>query len=309
MRVALVTSKRLPEEHWRDIDAEPLGAALAARGVRVQRRAWDGAEPVDWAGFDALVVQSPWSMWLRMAQFRDWLAAREAAGARLLNPADVLRLGSDKRYLPRLAAAGVAIVPTTLLEATATDADLLDAVRAAFPAPGAARRTVVLKPISAGGALGIGEFPADRIDAAVVHARALLTSGGAVLVQPYVAAIDEHRELAVVVLDGRISHAVTKAAILRPGTAQRAFHPDPQPYALSAAQEAVARSVYESFLRLRPPQSPPVYSVRLDFLIDPAAEPGLHLLEIEAVAPVKFLPLVPGRAPAFARAVTELAAG
>ena len=58
---------------------------------------------------------------------------------------------------------------------------------------------------------------------------------------------------------------------------------------------------------MRPPQAPPVYSVRLDFLIDPATEPGLLLLEIEAVAPVKFLPLVPGRAPDFARAIRELA--
>ena len=307
MRVALVTSKRLPEEHWRDIDAEPLGAALTARGVHVERAAWDSAQPVDWAGFDVLVAQSPWSMWLRTAEFRDWLAAREAAGDRLLNPADVLRLGSDKRYLVRLAAAGVATVPTTLLDPGAGDAELRDAVRRSLPPAGLPRRTVVVKPISAGGALGIGEFPADRLDAAVAHARALLTAGGGALAQPYVAAIDHHRELAVIMLNGRVSHALTKAAILRPGTAARAFHPDPRPYALSPAQEAVALAVHDSFLRLRPPQAPPVYSVRLDFLIDPATEPGLHLLEIEAVAPVKFLPLFPGRAASFARTIVELA--
>ncbi|MBM2618790.1 hypothetical protein JIG36_24840 [Actinoplanes sp. LDG1-06] len=221
MRLALVTSTRLPEAHWRDVDAEPLTAALTAEGVTVDQVPWDGDNPVDWSAYDVLVVQSPWSMWVRMAEFEAWL--------------------------------------------------------------------------------GIGEFPEDRLEAAVAHARSILDTGLGVLVQPYVAAIDTHRELAVVMLDGRVSHAITKAAILRPGTAERAFHPDPRVYELSARQIEVALTAYGKFLSLRPPGGPPVYSVRLDFLIDPDTAPGLRLLEVEAVAPVKFLSLVPERVVAFAR--------
>ncbi|MGX6600885.1 ATP-grasp domain-containing protein [Micromonosporaceae bacterium Da 78-11] len=308
MRVALVTSERLPEDHWRDIDAGPLTAGLARLGVQVEQKPWDSADD-DWTSYDVLVMQSPWSMWLRMDDFRSWLAARDGQGCRMLNPADVVRLGSDKRYLHGLAEAGVTTVPTSLFEQTATADDLRRGILAAFPPAVAHRRTVVVKPVSSGGALGIREFPVDRVDAAVEHAQALIGTGSAAIVQPYVEAIDRYRELAVVVLNGRISHAITKAAILRPGEARRAFHPDPRPYDLTPGQATVVLRAYQAFLGLRVPGKPAVFAVRLDFLIDPGVAPGLSLLEVEAVAPVKFLPMFPHRVPDFAAAIVELGKG
>jgi hypothetical protein len=50
------------------------------------------------------------------------------------------------------------------------------------------------------------------------------------LIQPYMNSIDVHRELDVIMTNGEISHAITKAAILRPGELQHAFHPDAQPH-------------------------------------------------------------------------------
>lgn len=292
-------------QHWRDIDAVPLGESLADLGVRVDHTPWEAPHP--WNSYDALVVQSPWSMWLRLAEFRSWLARRSAEGCRLLNPADVVMLGSDKRYLTSLAASGVTTVPTMLIERGVSLPHLREAIASAYPRPAAARRTIVVKPIASGGALGIREFGPGQGGAAVAHARALINSGSAVLVQPYVAAIDTYRELAVVILRDRISHAITKAPILQPGSSARAFHPDPRPYELSLEQSGVALRAYRSFLSLRPPDAPPLFSVRLDFLIDPLTPPGLMLLEVEAVAPVKFLPLFPRLVPDFARAIVELA--
>jgi glutathione synthase/RimK-type ligase-like ATP-grasp enzyme len=307
VRVALVTSERLPLDHWKDIDAVPLGEGLADLGVRVEQTPWEAEPPRPWGHYDALVMQSPWSMWVHQAEFRRWLNGRAAEGCRLLNPADVIRLGSDKRYLRALTAAGVSTVPTVVFEPGTPLDELREGIAASFPRPSAARRTVVVKPISSGGALGLREFPASHAGAAVAHARALHAGGSAALVQPYMSAIDTHRELAVVFLRDRISHAVTKAPVLRPGGALvAASHPDPQPYDLSPAQTDVALRAYKAFLALRQAGSPPVYSIRLDFLIDPPTPPGLLLLEIEAVAPVKFLPMFRRLAPAFARAIVEL---
>jgi hypothetical protein len=192
----------------------------------------------------------------------------------------------------------VVTVPTTIL-----GGPVREQVRAAFAGPAAVRRTVVVKPLSSGGSLDTREFGADRLDEAVAHAERLIAAGPGALVQPYVEAIDRHRELGILTLGGELSHAVTKRAILQPGSDERAFHPDPRPHVLTEAQAATARQAYQAFLGLRRPGAAPCFSVRMDFLIDPDTEPGLLLLEIEAVAPVRFLGLHPDRIPAFVRAI------
>ena len=79
------------------------------------------------------------------------------------------------------------------------DADALRLLlRAVFAAADASRPTVVAKPIASGGTLGAREFTADELSALVAYLHEL----GPALVQPYVTAIDAHRELGVVTLDG-----------------------------------------------------------------------------------------------------------
>ncbi|GGQ68292.1 ATP-grasp domain-containing protein [Couchioplanes azureus] len=292
MRIALVTSHRFPEPHWRDEDTPLVARELRERGATCDVVTWDGAERVEWAGYGAVVLQSPWSMWTRLPAFDEWLWDRELDGTRLLNPLDAIALGANKRYLSQLGAAGVPIVPSTLVEEP--DAATL---RAVFAAADASRPTVVAKPIASGGTLGAREFTMDELSALVAYLREL----GPALVQPYVTAIDAHRELGVVTLDGTISHAVTKAAILRPGDSPRAFHPDPQPYpGLTAQQERVIRHAYAELRKLLVNEP---LSVRLDFIIDPASPSGLLLLEVEMVAPVKFLPLFPEQCANYAEAI------
>ncbi|MBB2948550.1 glutathione synthase/RimK-type ligase-like ATP-grasp enzyme [Actinoplanes lutulentus] len=206
MRVALVTSERMPQDNWHDADSALLAAELERLGVTVDTPAWENEEnSTDWADYDVLVLQSPWSMWRKLAEFDQWLAEREADGSRMLNPPDVLRIGSSKRYLTTLAEAGVVTVPTIIL-----GPDAREQILRAYPRRSASRRTVVIKPLSSGGALDTREFTAERLEEAVAHAANL---------------------------------------------------------------------------------------------IDPETDPGLLLLEVEAVAPVKFFTLHPERAAAFAQAI------
>ncbi|MFI7603354.1 RimK family alpha-L-glutamate ligase [Actinoplanes sp. NPDC049681] len=297
MRIALVTSRGFPDPLWRDTDSPLVAGELRARGATPEIVTWDGGERVEWAGYDAVVLQSPWSMWTDLSAFDQWLWARELDGTRLLNPLDAIALGSNKRYLSRLGEAGVPIVPTTLVEKPDPDT-LRDLFRTVDPA----RPTVVAKPIASGGTLGAREFAADELPALAAYLREL----GTAIVQPYVAAIDTHRELGVVTLDGAISHAVTKAAILRPGDRARAFHPDPQPYpGFTAQQERVIRQTYAELRGLLVNEP---LSVRLDFIIDPASPSGLLLLEAELVAPVKFFPHFPDQCGHYAEAIIARAA-
>lgn len=298
MRIALVTSAGFPEPRWHDSDLPLLAAQLRRLGVEVEAPEWDGAGPVRWQRFDALVVQSPWSMWRRLAAFRQWVADRQGEGALLLNPAEVLLLGSDKRYLAGLAAAGVPVVPTAVYDAGVTAAELADIL------PDQARRTLVVKPVASGGALDTQEF--GDVAAAARYVAWLNEGGSAAIVQPYIEAIDTHRELGVLTLEGRVSHAITKAAILRPGDAERAFHPDPRPHLdWTGQQRAVVEEAYAALCGLLPEAAPTPLSVRLDFIVDPAAARGLLLLEVELVAPVKFFGLFPAACERYAAAIVS----
>lgn len=291
-RIALVTSRAFPEANWQDLDTPLVAEHLVASGADVDVVTWDGDEQVDWAGYDSVVLQSPWSMWHRLDAFDAWLRARLDDRTSLLNPPDAVALGSSKRYLPQLGAAGVPIVPTLLTERP-TPEQLL----AVFPPEGSPRRTVVAKPVAAGGSLGAQEFTPDELPALTAYVREL----GEAIIQPYVHAIDTHRELGVLTLDGRVSHAITKAAILRPDDAARAFHPDPQPHA--AVTEQHRQVIEQTYAELRKLLINEPLSVRLDFIVDPTAPSGLLLLEVEMVAPVKFFPLFPQECANYAEAI------
>jgi glutathione synthase/RimK-type ligase-like ATP-grasp enzyme len=279
MRIGLVTSAVFPRPEWRDSDSPLVQRHLYAKLVP-----WDADTGQDWTRFDALILQSPWSMWENLDGFARWLDDRQDTP--MLNPPDVVRLGSNKRYLETIAGT----VPTTFITDPRHD------LATAFPAE-QERRTIVVKPVAAGGSMGAREFRRDQLDEAVAYVE---SAEQQMLVQPYIQAIDTHRELGVLTLNGEISHAITKAPILKEGTDERAFHPDPRPYELTDAQRAVVRNTYQALFR----NTAEPLSVRLDFIIDPAANNGLLLLEVEMVAPVKFFGLFPDECRRYAGAIS-----
>lgn len=159
---------------------------------------WD--DPLaDWPGYDLVVLRETWDYPPKLASFLAWVDSLAMSTA-VVNPPAVVRWNHHKRYLQDLASAGVPIVPTILV--TRETADLDGVLRAA----GAA--TVVVKP-----AVGIGGNDAERgepDDAATgAHLRTLLADGD-VLVQPYLPSIEASGETSLVLLGGKVSHAVTK---------------------------------------------------------------------------------------------------
>src|SRR5207248_10238751 len=79
---------------------------------------WDDPG-VDWHGIKVSVVRSTWDYHHRLDEFLAW-AERVATLTRLWNPVEVLRWNTHKSYLRDLAARGVPVVPTILLEAGST---------------------------------------------------------------------------------------------------------------------------------------------------------------------------------------------
>jgi len=301
--VALVTAAGA----WAtDDDAEPLVAALAAVDLVARPARWDDPT-VDWAGFDLVVLRSPWDYTERATEFLAWADA-VAAVSDLRNPAEVLRWNTDKRYLGELAAAGLAVVPTTYLlaqEHGGTDASA--AIRELLHDDG---DTVVKPTVSAGSRDTARYTPSDHRPA-IAHAQRLLDEGRDVMVQPYLASVDRLGETGMLFFGGEFSHGFRKGALLTDGAAQvdGLFAVEQiEPRQPSGAELTLARAVLD-LVHARFGSGPLLYA-RVDVLADGGGAP--QLLELELTEPSYFLatdPLSATRAAAAYAACLTGAAG
>jgi O-ureido-D-serine cyclo-ligase len=282
--IALVTAR---EALALDEDLPPLTDALHHAGMTVHAMPWDAA--CDWSRFDMLLLRSTWDYTARLAQFLAW-AERASRATRLVNSLATIRWNSDKHYLGTLAAAGVPVVPTTVVE---PDADVAAAL-ARFLAADSCREFVI-KP-----AVGAGSRDAQRhsrhgLGAAVEHAERLLTAGRSILVQPYLARVDTQGEAALIFFGGQFSHSVRKDALLRPGAGSTT--------GLFAAETIHARGALADELAVARlalaavPGGVPLYA-RVDLIRDDAGAP--QLLELELIEPSLFFGHAPGATARFA---------
>ena len=265
-----------------DPDSPALLAALADEGVAAELAAWDDPE-VDWGRYDLVVVRSTWDYTDRRDAFLAW--ARSVP--RIANAYPVLEYSSDKHYLAHLASRGVSVVPSTFC-------DVGDAP--AFP-----DRDFVVKPCVGAGAIGAERYGADELDAARAHVARLHGAGRDVLIQPYVASVDDWGERALVFIDGAFSHALTKGALLNVVEVERhglyrqelMSRASAEPDALVAAATAIVASGFDDL----------TYA-RVD-LVELAGE--WALIELELVEPSLFLAYDDVAAVRLARAIARRA--
>jgi glutathione synthase/RimK-type ligase-like ATP-grasp enzyme len=264
-----------------DDDLLPLQSACAALGVRADIVAWDDPT-VSWARFEAVVLRSPWDYTRRLTEFLAW-CERVSALTTLLNPLDVVRWNTDKHYLGELAAKGVPVIESHYLEPGDDPASLR------LPAE------FVLKPCVGAGSRGARRFLAAERDAALAHARELLAQGHSVLLQPYLAQVDDAGETALVFFEGSFSHAIRKGPLLRRGeAATRALFAPEHIAARTPSDEE--RSVAKRILAALPFER--LAYARVDLLPSPG---GPQLLELELTEPSLFFATAPGAAERFAR--------
>ena len=266
--LALVTAE-VPTDH--DEDRPILDQLLGDRSIPFSWVRWDDLS-VDWSSFAAAWIRSTWDYTARHGEFLAW-AQRVAACTQLWNPAPVVAWNSHKSYLLELAAAGVAIVPTVVVDAghPLELAQLMD------------RRgwdEVVVKPAVSAGAVG-----AERVTRS--HAPAWMQADGARsapdrLVQPLVAEVADG-EVSMVAVQGQVTHAVRK--VPAPGDFRVHAHlggtehlHTPTPAELALAEAALG-AVGERLLY-----------ARIDCV--PTAQ-GPRLMELELIEPSLFLPLAP----------------
>jgi hypothetical protein len=256
-------------------------AALRERGANAAIHSWDD-DSVDWGEFDAVIVRSTWDYAPRREKFVTWA---DTIGARLHNSPALLRWNSDKRYLADLAS-----------QARVVDTRYVPPGEATPPLRG----EVVVKPSVSAGACQTGRFGPDAHELARGLIQAIHASGHTAMVQPYVAAIEDIGETAVVCIDGEPVHALRKQAFLRPdevapvrdgddGAAEAMYAPGlVQGTEASATHLAHARALvahvaaWFDYL--------PLYA-RVDTV--PGADGEPMLLELELIEPYLYLEQVP----------------
>ncbi len=281
-KVALVTSRAFADA---DADAPALASALARAGVDAETVPWD--EPDwPWGGYALVVVRSTWDYVARRDEFLAWASSVE----RLANPAAVLGWNTDKRYLADLAAAGVAVVPTTYLG----PGDQLAPQVGEF----------VVKPSVGAGAEDSARYGAGDLGPAQVHVASLTASGRRAMVQPYLDAVDSVGESTLVFFGGRLSHAVRRGPMLGRGSRRRPVDQEVGPRPATVDEVAAAEKVLWAAGRVVAGADVLLYA-RVDLLTGPAGAP--LLLELEVTEPFLYLGYDGGAPARFAAAIAERA--
>ena len=277
MSIGIATCADLPDL---DEDERRLLDALAALGARALPVVWDDPS-IDWSTFDAVILRATWDYSRRIGDFIAW-TRRVASVSVLLNPADIVEWNTDKRYLTDLAAAGVPIVPTVFVDVLQSSSDPVT-----WEPPAGFAEFVVKPVVSAGSRDTMRYSSVTSGDAPDIHVRRLLAEGGAVMIQPYLGAVDTVGETALVFIGGEFSHAVCKGQMLRldaEGEKVAGLYvvEEITPRSSSPAERAVA----DAALAAIPGGLDRVLYARVDVIPDASGEPVV--LELELTEPSLF---------------------
>jgi hypothetical protein len=202
--VTLVTCRdhpSLPE------DDQVLLHTLGRRGIRPRIAIWND-KTVDWSASSVTVLRAAWDSHLHAQEFQKWLTVL-ATQTHLLNGASVASWNFDKAYLIELRQRGIEVVPTALILSPSSIEPALAELRT---------QDIVVKP-----RFGADSFGTQRMDGSVSaiekHFDTFGGQGG-LLIQPFIAEIEQQRERSLVFIGGRYSHALYRNAFGRGPTRQ-----------------------------------------------------------------------------------------
>jgi hypothetical protein len=274
--VALASCKELPEP---DHDEAVLLAALAREGIVARVVPWDG-DPAGLDGASLVVVRSTWNYHLFIDAFLAWVADNEW---RIQNPARVIRWNAHKGYLRDLASEGFPVVPTAwIARGERLDLGVLAAERD--------WRDVVVKPAVSAASHSTRRFRGPPFDGVFAEE---LAAQRDVMVQPYMASVDDFGERSIVCIDGEVSHAIRKSPRFAGGeerVSQGAI-------AIADDERRLAERVLSRF-------DPPLLYARVDVIRDASGAPLLG--EVELIEPSLFLVQSPRAASRLALAIARL---
>jgi glutathione synthase/RimK-type ligase-like ATP-grasp enzyme len=237
--------------------------ALRAHGVEVEVAPWNGPQ-APFRTADLIVLRSNWDFHYEPAAFALWVEMLARAGARVLNPPDVVLWNVHKRYLHEVerelqrtpAAAGITVPRTVFVDYSP------GRIAAAFAGLGGT--AAVIKPAIGASGYHVYKVTPATLDEVIERVQAGLP-GRPLMVQEFLPEIAEG-ERSFVFIDGAFSHLLCR----QPDTSRRlAYDPDEQEFrangvhgvtttlaSATAAEIAQVQAVLDAATAIaRPPES------------------------------------------------------
>ena len=162
---------------------------------------WDDPA-VDWHSFELSILRSCWDYHLRYDEFLEWLGRLEAGEASVMNPIQLVRWNSDKKYLLELNSNGIPTIPTHYLPQHSSEA--LEEVLITCN-----WNDVIVKPSISASAYRTHRVKRDSI-ASFENEFGEMVSKSGILIQPFLREIQSDGELSLIYFGREFSHAVRK---------------------------------------------------------------------------------------------------
>ena len=176
--------------------------ALEKLGLKVNRLAWDDAD-FDWSNTKFVLFRSTWDYSVRFDKFSNWLD-KVSIKTKLLNSEKIIRWNMDKHYLLDLQQKGVHIIPTVYIE-KGSKTTLKDIHKKTNWI------TTIIKPCVSGAARHTYKLNSANMGE-IEEIFQKLISEEAMMLQPFQNSIVEKGEVSMIVINGKYTHAVLKAA-------------------------------------------------------------------------------------------------
>lgn len=237
--------------------------ALESKGLRVCRVDWSRSD-FDWSSTRLAVFRTTWDYFNRFEEFSVWLdyVSKQTS---LLNPYQLIRWNLNKRYLLDLAAKGIRIPPTQLVEKGSFRN--LDDYFSKWNCT-----ELIIKPCVGGTARHTYRINGNNVSE---HQAILdrLSAQEDMLIQPFLTSITERGEISALMFGGEFSHAVLKKAKTGDFRVQDDFGGTVYPYDIAPEEKLLAEQAVRACLVM------PAYA-RVDIIYDHNDQPAISELEI-----------------------------
>lgn len=201
MKIAIVSYKKqekFTQGITTDEDADLL-QFLTDKGLNAVLTIWND-ENIDWKSFDAAVIKSPWDYHNHLPQFLSWLDTLEKVKVKVLNPVEIIKWNSHKKYLKDISNSGLPVIASEYLDkGSSFDGhffDLFDTDK------------LVVKPCVSAGAQNTITVNKNNLNKRTEEIEQLLQTED-YIVQPFIEEI-KNGEWSFVFFNGKYSHCTLK---------------------------------------------------------------------------------------------------
>lgn len=259
------------EHNWYNLQVlledELVKDALQQQGLKVARLSWSDPD-FDWRLTRSAIFRTTWDYFDRFDEFKPWLDKVQQQTL-LLNPAQTLLWNLNKRYLLDLQAKGINIVETHLLEQSDNLVEKMQQI---------ACEQAIVKPLISGCARNTFKLDLQQAAGMQQQFEQLARQEGYML-QPFQHNICTEGELSLMVMGGKVTHAVQKVAKQGDFRVQDDHGGMVYPYRANAEEVAFAEAAIAAC------EPVPLYG-RVDIVRDNNGK--LAIMELELIEPELF---------------------